>query len=367
MYSLFEKICIIFFCFISTILAKYSCLDENGNAVDGWTSIKQESSWDYYVYGSSKFTKSKYNVNQVEDGMIMRTLQQLYKDADTSEVAYAMYNDEYPPNDVHASSSYAHAKGVIMTDGTQGFFIVHSMPNWPTIVTKGLNPFPNDDYAQSLQCITLTPETANTIAEGLKISRPYIYDASAGSKDLQAMMPDFTTWVQGDYGNADTAWNKDIKSVAGHTYTLFEKGKNWGKDLWDDLVGPHYKSAMYVETWRSGSGGRIGSICANETIPKSDSYDVWEVANIIMPDGETWTGTKDHSKWGAGKGSDFYCVGDLNRMCSQETRGGGALCRKDSYINTAFNSIVKDVESCWSYDPCTGTYDSCYWCAAPKK
>jgi hypothetical protein len=29
----------------------------------------------------------------------------------------------------------------------------------------------------------------------------------------------------------------------------------------------------------------------------STAYDVIEVASVIMPDGATWLGTQDHSKW----------------------------------------------------------------------
>ena len=49
-------------------------------------------------------------------------------------------------------------------------------------------------------------------------------------------------------------------------------------------------------------------------------------------------------------------------MCSQETRGGGALCTKNSRLWAAFNSSIVSVESCYQYDPCLGTSTQCYWC-----
>lgn len=46
---------------------------------------------------------------------------------------------------------------------------------------------------------------------------------------------------------------------------------------------------------------RMGSICRNqdddvwETNPKS--LDIMEVESVVMPDGASWLGTQDHSKW----------------------------------------------------------------------
>lgn len=354
--------------------SSFSCKDENGNDVDGWVGIKQFGGYEYYYYTSSTWKKSKYLLDQTSDGMVMKTLQPLYN-ANTTEIAYAIYNDEYPPQGKSASSTYAHAKGIIMTGSTQGFWLVHSMPNWPNRIEDGIDGFPDDTYSQSMECVTLSVDNVNKVATGMMLSRPWVYDSSPGTSEIQKDMPDFTTWVGGSHTTSDEPLTIQIKSVAGHTYTVFEKSKTWGKDIWDDLVAPYYKSAMNVETWRSGSGGRIGSICQDsnkdsnsdtDDPPKTDKYDIMEVAEVAMPDGITWTGTHDHSKWSSGIDEDFFCIGDLNRMCSQESRGGGALCRSNSYINNAFNSIINSVEKCWEYDPCGGTYGSCYWCSADK-
>lgn len=56
-------------------------------------------------------------------------------------------------------------------------------------------------------------------------------------------------------------------------------------------------------------------------------------------------------------------------MCSQETRGGGAICLIDSGLWNAFNRSVAALEGCWQYDPCLGSSTQCYWCPskAPTK
>lgn len=351
----------------STASSDYlGCLDESGNPVDRWMSIKNPSNGDYYVYEASEssFIKSPYTTTQMETGMIMGTMQQLYSSSmNFTDAIYAMYNDE-PPPDSSASSTYAHAKGVIVVNAKQGFWLVHSMPKWPNQVAFGAAPFPSQTYAQTLECVTISSSTANEIAAGLMISRPYIYDRGVGT-NMEGLFPTLESWVGGDYNSDDLTYTQEFKSWDGAVYTQLEKGKNWGKDFWDDLVSPYYKSPLNVETWRSGSGGRMGSICADgESEPKEDAYNIMEISTIEMEDGQTWGGTKDHSKWASTGDSTTYvsCMGDLNRMCSQETRGGGGVCRKEDNRWRAFNNIIGSVENCWEYNPCETTYDSCYWC-----
>ena len=103
-----------------------SCLDETGNAVDSYVSLIQNEDYQYYYHTQNGFEKSPYLLNQTNDGSIMKTMNQLYSSSlDMDNIAYALYNDE-PPPDTTASSTYAHSKGVIHTDGTRGFWMVHS-------------------------------------------------------------------------------------------------------------------------------------------------------------------------------------------------------------------------------------------------
>ena len=124
---------------------------------------------------------------------------------------------------------------------------------------------------------------------------------------------------------------------------------------------------MAVETWRNGVGGRIGSVCSSPSGPKKQPYDVMAVSTVTMPDGTSWSGTDDHSKWGVsinGGGKDVFCVGGMNRMCSQEKRGGGALCSQSADGHKAFRLVATAMENCWGYNPCKGAMasDTCYWC-----
>jgi hypothetical protein len=110
----------------------------------------------------------------------------------------------------------------------------------------------------------------------------------------------------------------------------------------------------------------MGSECSDGTDDYSQKYgrawDVIMVAMVDMNDGTSWKGTADHSKWVASTSSGWTCAADINRMCSQENRGGGALCTNDANIWSAYTKIIAATEECWAQNPCTGTSTQCYWC-----
>jgi len=62
--------------------------------------------------------------------------------------------------------------------------------------------------------------------------------------------------------------------------------------------------------------------------------------------------TQDHSKWGVSlnKGS-YTCVGGINRMQSQRSRGGGTICLTDSDFWKALSGTVASTESCSGVKP----------------
>jgi deoxyribonuclease-2 len=63
--------------------------------------------------------------------IVMNKVNQIYSYPNSQEdIAYGIYNDE-PADGTSASSSFAHAKGILQVNSTQGYWLVHSMPLWP--------------------------------------------------------------------------------------------------------------------------------------------------------------------------------------------------------------------------------------------
>mgnify|MGYP005992390203 CR=1 FL=1 len=373
--------------------AYLSCLDDSGAQVDHWTGIKGNDNYTMYYYNEATklFKLSPFMVDQTARGAIMTTLQPLYDSPANETMAYIMWNDA-PPGDYTPSATYAHSKGILATDGVQGFMLTHSMPNWPEAPDcgrapsdnpgcNGTNPgiFPSDRYAQSMACVTVSAATVNQMANTIRINYPWVYGLNMPEalKVQQQYMDDLINKRKISKTN-ETASNA-LFSLGGVRYTQFAKSKSWGEDLWDDLVAPYYGSPMYVETWINGSGGPMSSTCENSTFPNkkvNETFDIYQVSGIDMPDGNDWTNTQDHSKWGVAKSTEIgnpevfdtsqVCIGDINRMCSQEKRGGGALCTQDAGLLNAFMDIITGVEACYSKDPCaSSTGSKCYWCPLP--
>ena len=368
-------------CITSLGLASISCLDENGSPVDSWIALKAGNSFDYYFLSGSTFVKSQYELSQSSDGMIMRTAQQAYSKP-TEPYAVAIYNDE-PPGVNPASSSFAHAKGILMTTATQGFWLVHSMPLWPANIGGGNGnpgPFPSKDYGQSLMCITVSATNADLIAESLgKVERVARYSGFI-SPSIASSFPslNFLATMTAPVKSLATSKISSFQSVAGVPYFMLAKSGSWGLDLWDDLVAPYFQTSLDCETWRKGVGGRISSICSkNPTAPgpyKTQPFDVYTVSQVQMPNyGDVWDGMQDHSKWAVAHPAQspspqlpLICVGGINRMCSQEGRGGQATCFLSPSAWAAFQSVIALREDCYQVNPCAkASTASCYWCDAP--
>lgn len=347
-----------------------SCINEDGNNVDGYTILKKNDGYQYFVYNSatSSFELSPYFLNQTSVGAIMETLAPLYDKSVNESIAMAFYNDDPPAT--NPSSSYAHAKGVLATDSSTGFWLVHSMPNWP-FSPRGKDGGPNpgilsdDTYGQSFRCVSVTMSTINTIAETLRVDDPLVYEGYVPPALLDDL-PSMSLLIDKDQRKDINNTVITFDSLGGTTYYQVAKSKEWDKDLWDDLVAPYFKTPLYVETWIKGGGGRQSSICntseQNSAHPKQVPYDIYQVDLVKMPNGDTWTNTNDHSKYCVATQSSSLatCVGDINRMCSQERRGGGALCLEDEGQHTAFTAVVDSIEACYAEDPCV-KWD-CYYC-----
>jgi deoxyribonuclease-2 len=348
-------------------------LDEDGKEVDHWVILSNRGTYDYFYWdsnGKSKaFSMSPYQTNQVKDGALMRTVNQVYDQA--GSIAYAMYSDQ-PPPDGSASNSYAHAKGVVAADELSGFWLIHSKPHWPNPVSDGPSGLPDVTYAQSYMCLSLDLKTLDSVGDNLMLNYPKIYDVSF-PESFASSLPTLSAWANGGKASdLSVSLSNGFKTLDGTHITAFAKGRDWTHELYADLVAEAYKADLEVETWRSGTGGRLSSFCTNSSAGYETSYNVWQVweVNIVDPNGYlvgSWVGTQDHSKWAVSStasSASVACIGDINRMCSQEYRGGGTVCvESDSYLYSALSGVVASLEDCDTQDPCSiSTSHQCSYC-----
>jgi hypothetical protein len=104
----------------ATALASPSCYDDNGNAVDWFVAIKDNSGGAYALATSAntKMRQSSYDLQDGSKGGVSLTVQQLW----LKNYSRGAYNDE--PG-FKASSKFGHTKGFVVADDSQAIWMIH--------------------------------------------------------------------------------------------------------------------------------------------------------------------------------------------------------------------------------------------------
>lgn len=315
-----------------------SALDEIGNPIDWWfiykvpkiTSKPETTGYEYVYYDPSlkKLSASPYLLTS-EKGALNLTLQNIFKNP-TESMGWILYNDEMPANvkgnDVNI---FGHTKGVLAFDlaSKTAFWLLHS---WPQYVDQTLVKEPTPLYGQTFLCLSISLDTCRKIASQManhqvpQVFLPRVPSALSESDPLYLLTKKLNPNVEAD---SDVL---DFKTLGGMSFKVFAKNKKWNKDFWNQLVGPGLKSDMDVETWIRGA---IPSVKDSDGVHKIIDVKFIDFNPLGIP--WLWPETKDHAKWGITVDSDWVCVGDINRMISQEKRGGGAIAFQNKILWSA--------------------------------
>lgn len=101
-----------------------------------------------------------------------------------------------------------------------------------------------------------------------------------------------------------------LKSRDSAKFLSFAKSRKFKKELYEDLVAPHFEAGdYYVETWRHGPGN-IDSDCEKP----SKVYNIQEIS--FNESNISFKTMKDHSKWMVSGEHKLICIGDINRQVS---------------------------------------------------
>ncbi|KAL6728023.1 hypothetical protein Aduo_009836 [Ancylostoma duodenale] len=237
------------------------------------------------------------------DSAIGATINQLYKINKDTTFTIA-YNDDSPDDKVNGYR--AHSKEVAVFNKEVGFWMIHSVPNFPPSTKYGF-PDSGSVYAQSFLCLSLSVNSLEDVGQYMRFAQvtpffsnlPEFHEIIApslvdvvGKKSLPRSATVFTTI-------------RELKTLGGRSERILEAQKIWSRPL---------------------------------------VYDVEEV-NLL---GEPFPSSKDHSKWGVSMNVDkpAVCIGDVNRQVSQFNRGGGAVCIEDKKLWQAFHGSVAKYEKC---------------------
>eukprot|EP00828_Plagiopyla_frontata_P000557 TRINITY_DN0_c1948_g1_i2.p3 TRINITY_DN0_c1948_g1~~TRINITY_DN0_c1948_g1_i2.p3 ORF type:complete len:114 (+),score=14.60 TRINITY_DN0_c1948_g1_i2:3-344(+) len=106
---------------------------------------------------------------------------------------------------------------------------------------------------------------------------------------------------------------------------------------------PYFKFSLYCESWGHPYYQYAWCNCT------SNDYFVKEILEIQLASNNVyWSSYNDHAKWAISATGDspFVCSGDLNKMLSQNKRGGNYMCMQNTNLWKLFSSIVYKHQSC---------------------
>jgi deoxyribonuclease-2 len=321
------------------VVSGLSCLNEKGAAVDLWAAIKQPTGTGYLYYEPGQsLSVSPYSMNDTDNGALAWTTQQLWSsEADT----YVIFNDE-PPESSYYNFSYGHTKGYFaVADDLTGFYITHSIPMFPkgpsqskSYTGLGGNAY---TYAQNVLCLSVNASTLDALSYKFQLNRPQIYDSKV-SNNIEIHYKNISNLANGKYATAAICADQDLATVGGVGFTIFAKSTQWGKDLYDSCVAERLSSDLWVESWIRGSAE--GPDCP------ASGFQTLDVESVDFGSGYSWSETQDHSKWAVAINQSIVCMGDINRMTTQYTRGGGTACLIDSALYEALEKASTKTDSC---------------------
>ncbi|KAM9970735.1 hypothetical protein ACTFIW_008704 [Dictyostelium discoideum] len=337
------------------------CLNDQGESVDWWVIQKQPvvssmpADTKYklglgYLYADSKNPTWKIPTNTLNDtNSLSHTLNLIYSNKESNDLAWFMYNDQ-PPTD-EADSEYAHSKGVVAFDSTQGFWLIHSVPRFPHDPNHEDYYFPKNEVnnGQSFLCVTYKASSSFAdIANKIFINRPFIYAYNLPSKINLPQLSLIQQTIKGEFDDSPRTDSTILSSIGGNSFQVFAKNAAWDKDLYEDLIQSTLKQNMVVTSWRLGSKASVmPTYCSGGNF----TYDSINTLTFSFDDPTegtvNWKYTKDHSKYALSiHEADYYiCIGDVNRMFTQFKRGGGSACFINKSLWQSYANFIETIDT----------------------
>lgn len=241
-------------------------------------------------------------------------------------MGWILYNDEKPADAGGGKDNgeLGHTKGVLAFDTAtnSGFWILHS---WPKYADPKSTTMPTPMFGQTFLCLTLDVNTIRQIAIQMATYQqpqtylPHIPSTLPDSDPLFKLTQTLSQTVPGGTNILS------LKTKGNTPFKVIAKNREWNDDFWNNLVGPALQATIDVQSWVRGE------VAAD--LDKGGIYRTYDIKFIDFRSvmGFAWPETKDHAKWAITEEGNFswVCVGDINRMISQEKRGGGTIAFQD--------------------------------------
>ncbi|XP_071491439.1 plancitoxin-1-like [Diadema antillarum] len=328
---------------------KITCMDPSGNPVDWFIVyklprdskssdplIKEGVAHMYMDVNNQFFSRSTVSLKDTNQA-VARTLQQIYKNHQSQDVVYVMYNDAFPNGKTYSRGGQT--KGDLAFDQKSGFWLIHSVPKFPDNSDQSyVWPSNAETYGQSMLCISMKTSEFVKVAHQLLYNNPLVYDANI-PQAFRLKFHDLLSVTEGRHVES-APWNSSVvlTSAGGQAFISYAKFVKFDEDLYSYWVAPDLGDDMYAETWRNARS-KLPSFCTGE-------YKVENVDHVTFNGMLSFNSTKDSSKWAISEHKQWTCIGDINRTKSQYDRGGGTVCFNIPAVWFAFNTLIADFSRC---------------------
>uniref|UniRef100_A0A224XVG7 Putative deoxyribonuclease ii n=1 Tax=Panstrongylus lignarius TaxID=156445 RepID=A0A224XVG7_9HEMI len=230
--NLFTFFCVIIWN-INIIRSALQCVDESGKPVDWYVlyklpEIAHESSLvsngSAYLYITSETLQDGWIQSDQpiysEHSLVARTLKNLYETQ--NEEIWVVYNDQGP---LIKGLLYGHTKGVIGADENNGFWLIHSVPHFPSLNHEYSYPQSGHKNGQSMLCISFLKDQIDTLGQILMYYKPLILEKKISAK-LSSEYPQLVAAAKGArVRKAPWQLSSTLTSAKGRKFTNFAKAK----------------------------------------------------------------------------------------------------------------------------------------------
>jgi hypothetical protein len=250
---------------------------------------------------------------------------------------YIVYNDQTEKFGNH-TTSHGHTKGILCWNETHISWLIHSVPNFPRTFEANPNgttisKLEHGEYVYAQSFVYVKIDRHNTgreflvsVLKQLFIMDPHIYISSADYHDLKRRLHDKQSNTKVAPEFTQFALTAQIHHIA-KPHTLH-------KDIYEDYLVVAYGGPCRVESWMRG-----------QVIPETKM--VRHIKSMKGQNSLCYTETHDHSKLAIsshdltkGISMPWTFIGDLNRMESQKSRGGGGIVILDEALCKAYNALI---------------------------
>ena len=340
---------------------KLQCKDENGMPVDWYVAAKlpklkyhsdpRINQGIAYLYMTDQTANQGWQLSNrgidANNSILANTLEPLYNKKN-KDIFWALYNDQ-PPSE--GTRSDRHAKGVVMVNKDQGFWLIHSVPKFPSVSISSFEyPSNGKQYGQSFLCVSFGSDQFYTIGKQLQYNEIATYASNIpGVLAQYSYYPSLYNATRNRRISVPP-YNSEavIKSLNSMEFTSFAKAKAWNNSLYEEFIAPRLQTDLHVQSWLNPAKKVLPSVCVG-------NYRIFNVARgTYQPAKANYMSTSDHSKWAVSMhheddpapSTKWICIADINRVDTQRVDGGGALCFQHPKVWESYQTLIAAVYDC---------------------